>query len=60
MRSLVAVGLLIGSVLFPAAVLFQTYDHGAFLWKAASIAGSGLVIIALSATAWGFARSRLI
>jgi hypothetical protein len=59
-RSFIAVGLLIGSVLFPAAVLFQTYDHGAFLWKAFSIAGSGLVIIALSATAWGFARSRLI
>jgi hypothetical protein len=59
MRTLVAWGLLIGSVMFPAAVLFQTYNHGAFLWKACSIAGSGIVIVALAATAWGFARTRL-
>jgi hypothetical protein len=59
MRTLIAWGLMIGSVLFPAAVLFQTYNHGAFLWKAFSIAGSGMVIVALAATAWGFARSRL-
>ena len=59
MRTLVAWGLLIGSVMFPAAVLFQTYNHGAFLWKACSIAGSGIVIVALAATAWGFARPRL-
>jgi hypothetical protein len=59
MRTLVAWGLLIGSVMFPAAVLFQTYNHGAFLWKAFSIAGSGIVIVALAATAWGFARPRL-
>jgi hypothetical protein len=59
MRTLVAWGLLIGSVMFPAAVLFQTYNHGAFLCKTLSIAGSGLVIVALAATAWGFARPRL-
>jgi hypothetical protein len=59
MRTLIAWGLLIGSVMFPAAVLFQTYNHGAFLWKAFSIAGSGLVMVALAATAWGFARPQL-
>lgn len=59
MRTLIAWGLMIGSVLFPAAVLFQTYNHSAFLWKAFSIVGSGMVIVALAATAWGFGRPRL-
>ncbi len=59
-RLFVAFALLIGSVMFPLAVLLQTYNHGAFVWKAFSIAGSALVIAALAATAWGFARPRTV
>jgi len=54
-RQLVAFSLLAGSALFPLAVILQTYHHGA-VWKALAVFGSGLVIAALAATAWGFAR----
>jgi hypothetical protein len=57
-RQLVAFSLLAGSALFPLAVILQTYHHGAMVLKALAIAGSGLVIAALAATAWGFARPR--
>jgi len=57
-RQLVALCLLAGSALFPLAVLVQTYHHGAALWKALAVAGSGLIIAALAGTAWGFARPR--
>lgn len=52
----VAVVLLLGSVLFPLAVLLQTYHHGAFVLKALAVVGPGLVIAGLAATAWGLAR----
>lgn len=55
-RQGIAIVLLLGSVLFPLAVLLQTYHHGAFVLKALAVAGPGLVIIGLTATAWGFAR----
>ena len=55
-RQVVAVFLLVGSVLFPLAVILQTYHHGAFVLKALAVVGSGLVIAGLAATAWGFSR----
>jgi len=57
-RQLVAFSLLAGSTLFPLAVILQTYHHGAMILKALAVAGSGLVIAALAAAAWGFARPR--
>ena len=55
-RQVVAILLLAGGVLFPLAVILQTYDHGAFVWKMLAVVGSGLVIAGLAATAWGFAQ----
>jgi len=57
-RQLVAFSLLAGSALFPLAVILQTYHHGAVVLKALAVVGSALVIAALAATAWGFARPR--
>jgi hypothetical protein len=57
-RQGIAVVLLLGSVLFPLAVLLQTYHHGAPVLKALAVVGPGLVIVGLTATAWGFARSQ--
>jgi len=56
LREWIAVTLLIGSVVFPLAVLLQTYHHGGVMFKALAVIGSGLVIVALAATAFGFAR----
>ena len=55
-RQWVAIALLVGSVLFPLAVLLQTYEHGSQVGKTCAVVGSGLVIAALAATAFGFAR----
>lgn len=55
-RQLIAVALVVGSAVFPLAVLLQTYRHGSSPGRALAVAGSGLVIAALTATAWGFAR----
>ena len=57
-RQIIASSLLAGSILFPLAVILQTYQHGAVLLKALAIVGPGLVIAALMAAAWGFARTR--
>jgi FtsH-binding integral membrane protein len=57
-RQLVAFSLLAGSALFPLAVILQTYHHGAAVLRALAVVGSALVIAALAATAWGFARPR--
>jgi hypothetical protein len=57
-RQLVAFSLLTGTALFPLAVILQTYHHGAAVLKALAVVGSGLIIAALGATAWGFARPR--
>jgi hypothetical protein len=58
LRRLIASSLLAGSVLFPLAVVLQTYQHGALIFKALAIVGPGLVIAALMAAALGFARTR--
>ncbi len=57
-RQVLAFSLLAGSAVFPLAVILQTYHHGACL-KALAVVSSGLVIVALAAIAWGFARPRL-
>ena len=59
-RQLIAFSLLSGSALFPLAVILQTYHHGAMVLKALAVAGSALVIAALVAIAWGFARPRTV
>jgi len=56
-RQLIACSLLAGSVLFPLAVILQTYRHGAFIFKVLAVIGPVLVIAALMATAWGFSRT---
>jgi hypothetical protein len=47
-----ALGLLVGAVVFPLGVLLQTISHGP-LPRAIAIAGSGLVIAALLGSAMG-------
>ncbi len=56
-RQWIASALLAGGILFPLAVLLQTYDHGGAIFKALAVIGSGLVIVALGATAVGFYRA---
>ena len=60
MRQTIAIGLLTGSAVFPLAIILQTYHHGAFIFKALAVVGPGLVIVGLTATAWGFARQRTV
>ncbi|PYX34031.1 MAG: hypothetical protein DMG80_03755 [Acidobacteria bacterium] len=57
-RQAIALSLLVGSAVFPLSVILQTYHHGATILKALAVASSGLVILAMAATAWGFARLR--
>ena len=57
-RQAIALSLLVGSALFPLSVILQTYHHGAMILKALAVASSGLVIVGMAATAWGFARPR--
>jgi len=59
-RQFIAFSLLAGSVLFPLAIILQTYNHRALIFKALAVAGSGLVISSLAATALGFARQRTL
>ena len=56
MRQVIAFALLAGSTLFPLSVILQTYHHGAFVLKALAVVASGLIVAALTAIAWGFAR----
>jgi len=58
MQTLVAWGLLTGSVVFPLGVMLQTLTRGSELANACAIAGSGLVIVSLAVTAVGFARAK--
>jgi hypothetical protein len=58
MRQAIALSLLAGSAVFPLSVILQTYHHGATILKALAVVSSGLVIVAMAATAWGFARPR--
>jgi hypothetical protein len=57
-RQAIALSLLVGSAVFPLSVILQTYHHGATILKALAVASSGLIILAMAATAWGFARLR--
>ena len=52
----IALALTIGAIVFPLGVILQTVSHGSALASALAILGSGLVIMALAATALGFAR----
>lgn len=54
-RMFLALALFAGSILFPLGVLLETWDRGMGP-QAVAVVGSALVIVALSATAWGFAR----
>ena len=57
-RQAIALSLLVGSAVFPLSVILQTYHHGAIELKVLAVASSALVIVAMAATAWGFARPR--
>jgi hypothetical protein len=52
LRQLLALGLLVGAVVFPLGVLLQTISHGP-LPRAIAIAGSGFVIVSLLGSAMG-------
>ncbi|HEV2733113.1 MAG TPA: hypothetical protein VGV15_24025 [Terriglobales bacterium] len=54
----IAWGLLAGCALFPLGVILQTVGHGSAFASAMAILGSGLVVIALAVTAFGFVRDR--
>jgi hypothetical protein len=56
-KSLLALAMLAGAVLFPLSVLFQALDHGS-VPRALSVASSGLMIAAMAAAACGFALNR--
>jgi hypothetical protein len=57
-RQAIALSLLVGSAVFPLSVILQTYHHGAIELKVLAVASSALMIVAMAATAWGFARPR--
>jgi len=57
MQMLIALTLLTGSIVFPLGVMLQTLTPGGTLANTCAIAGSGLVIVSLAVTAFGFARS---
>ena len=56
LRTWIAVGFALGSFLFPLGVVLQTASQIAGFGRGLAILGSGLVIIALTAVAWGFSR----
>jgi hypothetical protein len=56
MKSLLAIGALLGSILFPLGVMLQTLNHGSGP-RVLAVLGSALVILALAAFALGFART---
>ena len=53
-RRWLAIALLVGSILFPFAVLLQTAKGMATLGSMLAVLGSALVTIALMGVAWGF------
>jgi hypothetical protein len=57
-RLMIAIATALGSFSFPAAVIRQTSTHDSPLSLALAVAGSALVIGAMSAAAVGFARHR--
>jgi hypothetical protein len=58
MKLLLALGLLIGALLFPFGVLLQTFSHGAGP-RALAVAGSALVMASLAGMTLGFARAQI-
>jgi hypothetical protein len=56
-KFLLALGLFLGSVLFPLGVLLQTFSHGD-LPRTVAILGSALVIASLAGITFGFARTQ--
>ena len=58
-RFWIALVLTAGSVIFPLGVILQTVSHSSAFASVLAILGSGLVIMALGATALGFARQRV-
>lgn len=56
-KFLLALGLLLGSVLFPFGVLMQTWGHGT-LPRTVAVVGSALVITSLAGMVLGFLRRR--
>jgi hypothetical protein len=58
LQTWIAAALLMGSLVFPLGVAFQTVSHGAAWASALAIFGSGLVTVSLAALAWGFIRQR--
>ena len=56
-KLLLAMGLLIGSLLFPFGVMLQTFSHGAGP-RALAVSGSALVIVSLAGVTFGFARAQ--
>jgi len=57
-RRWIAIGLLVGSILFPFGVLVQTATHGGWFASGLAVVGSALVTLALGATAVGFVRQQ--
>ncbi len=57
LRYLLALGLLLGAVIFPLGVLLQTLNHGSGP-RAVAALGAALVIGSLGGMALGFARGR--
>jgi hypothetical protein len=55
-RTWVAIGFVLGSLLFPLGVVLQTAPQMVALGRGLAILGSGLVTIAVGAVAWGFSR----
>jgi hypothetical protein len=56
-KMFLAAGLLIGSLLFPLGVLFQTFSHDSAP-RGLAVMGSALVIASLTGMTIGFARER--
>lgn len=57
LKLLLALGLLLGAIVFPLGVLLQTISHG-LLPRAVAIVGSALVIVSLAGITLGFARNQ--
>jgi len=55
-RTYIAMALLAGAIAFPFGVLLETWNRGG-VPQAIAVIGSVLLILGLSGTAWGFARS---
>jgi len=55
-RFIIAIALALGAYGFPSAVILQTFSPGTSVASVLAVAGSALIIAAMSAAAVGFAR----